>query len=171
VAEFLTAVLYMGGLCLLLSLYIPRLNISMMRHGVYMCLGAYVFIWFFQSIGLAGMLAYISIGQDGTPFPNGTIPEYGNPSSPLPYLFNVLLIHFGNLLQLIPLILVLLLSLGAKGRGDGESSRPFTAWKEFAARMRGKNPVRDSQSSELPHSEESRSSSMLRLFSSTRNTM
>ncbi len=169
VAEFLTAVLYMGGLCLLLSLYIPRLDTSMMRHGVYMCLSAYVFIWFFQSIGLVGMLAYISIGQDGTPFPNGAILEYGNPSSPLPYLFNVLLINFGKLLQLIPLTLVLLLSLGEKD-GDGENSLPITVWKSFLGRIQRKKSVQDTRPSDPERPEQSRSSSIVPLTPSMQST-
>jgi hypothetical protein len=171
VAELLTALLYISGLCLLLSLYVPRMNTPMIRHGVYVCLSVYVFIWFFQSIGLGGMLWYLSTTEYGISFPSGIItePEYGNAFPPLPYMFNVLQINFGSLLQLIPLTLVLLLSHGTRERGDGENSLPFTAWNKLLVRIQRKNPAHDTQPPGPERSDESRSSPILPLASSMRN--
>lgn len=110
VAELLTGLVSVSGLALLLSLYVRRINTSMMRHGVYMCLSAYVFVWFFQSIVFYCAIAYFRAMRVGF-----------EPES-LAFLMNVVPRSLGNLLQLLPLMLVLVLSLERKERGGTNTS-------------------------------------------------
>jgi len=103
VAEVLSTLLSISGLALLLSLYIPRLNTSMLRHGVYMCLSAYLFLWFFHDLVYFLATAY-EWSQRFDDFPWAWVPR--------DYVMGSLARDLGDLVQVIPLVLVLILSLG-----------------------------------------------------------
>lgn len=110
VATLLTGLVSVSGLVLLLSLYIRRINTSTVRHSVYMCLSPYVFVWFFQSIVFHCAVMYFRASRVGF-----------EPESAA-FLLNVAQRSIGNLVQLIPLMLVLVLSLGRKEHGGATTS-------------------------------------------------
>ncbi len=104
VVDLLTSLLSIGGLALLLSLYVPRLDTRVLRHGVFMSLGTYMFIWFFQ------VLLYFPMGM----WMRVSLHGLGKPPFPDSFLLTVVAEGVNNLLPLIPLALVLLLSLARR---------------------------------------------------------
>jgi len=98
VANTLTAGMYYSGLLLLLSLYLPTVNNHLIKTSVQFFLAAYVFIWFFQGIGHFNI--FMSVNNNFlTDMP--TWSRY----------FRAVQRELSNMMQLIPVLMVLLLAL------------------------------------------------------------
>ena len=123
VADLLTALVSLSGFALLVSLYTPHLSTRLLRHGVTMCLAAYLFLWLFQSLGYIGVQIYMSAV------------EFGREPPALPRLLEGLAIVTGNhvvrLLQLIPVALVFVLSLDRQHERKGSGFLSFGLWNKL----------------------------------------
>lgn len=114
IAEGLTALVSLGGLALLASLYLPRLDTKLLRHAVCMCLSVYVFLWFFSEVTgfVVGTYMFVAAGRQ--------LSEV----APLWYVAGSLMREIGDLVQLIPIGLVLILSF---------ARRPAWPWRAARA--------------------------------------
>lgn len=110
VSALLSILVYVSGLLLLLSLYIPHLNVTIMRHVMIMCLSVYVFIWYFHDMGQFAMMEYIRVIV------------WGQEVAPLGDTLKYVLFQVSDLVQLIPMILVLLISLPGRARSGGSNA-------------------------------------------------
>ena len=106
VVNWLATLMSIAPFALLASLYVPRMPMSLLRHGVGMCLIAYVFIWFAQDLALFALSVYVNARDYGVDVSNRTLPLW--------YVGGTVLKNLGDLVQLIPPLLVLMLALGER---------------------------------------------------------
>lgn len=113
IAQGLTALVSLSGFALLASLYIPRLDTRLLRHAVCMSLSVYVFLWFFDEVigFIAGTYMFIEAGRQ--------LSEVAPPW----YVAGSLMREIGDLVQLIPVGLVLVLSFARRPSWPWHSSR------------------------------------------------
>jgi transcriptional regulator with XRE-family HTH domain len=116
-ADGLTALLSLSGLALLLSLYVPRLDTTLLRHVACMQLAVYLFLWFFNKVigFIVGTYMFVEAGRQLTEV------------SPAWYVAGSLVSAAGDLVQLIPFGLVLILSFARRPDWTQRAERPAPA--------------------------------------------